>query len=353
VTLVNNRLDPNLSTLQRVPREMVACSLADAVEGDPDHVRPTLGRVARMDDHPFAALNTAFLGDGVYVRIPRGVVVEQPLVILYLSAPGGEPTVTFPRTLIVAEEQSQVKIVEAYAALNGTAYWSCPVTEVILGEGAILRHQKIQEESPEAFHVALTQVRQSRSSSYTSHSIAIGGSLVRNDLVSLLDGQGCECVLNGLYLGSGTQHVDNHTTIDHAQRNGESRQLYKGVLGDGATAVFNGRVQVRQDAQKTNARQTNNNLLLSEEAQINTKPELEIYADDVKCAHGATIGRLEEEAIFYLRSRGIDRHAAQSILTYAFAREITDEIRVESIRTRLESSLLTRFHRGHMAKVNP
>lgn len=346
LALVNGRIDSGLTDLDRLPEGVQLAGLGEAIGRHADLVEPHLARHLPQDGQAFAALNTAFLHDGAFLRVPEGMHVEEPIFIVFVTAVGERPMVTYPRVLVLAEPGSQVRIVEAYAGIGKGVYFTNAVTEIVAGENAVIDHYKIQEETPEAFHVGATHVSQERSSTFSSHSISVGGALVRNDLGCRMDGEGIDCTLNGLYLASGRQHVDNHTSIEHARPHCQSRQLYKGVLSDESRAVFNGRVLVRKDAQKTDARQTNRNLLLSEESLVNTKPELEIYADDVKCAHGATIGQIEEEAVFYLRSRGIDRDAATRILTYAFASEILGGIQVQPVRARLDSSLLTRFHRG-------
>jgi Fe-S cluster assembly protein SufD len=249
-----------------------------------------------------------------------------------------------PRTLIVAGVNSQATIVESYVSLEDTekpaAFFTNAVTEAVLAENAVIDHYKIQRESGKAFHIATFQVQQGRSSNFSSHSIALGGSLARNEVNAVLDAEGCECTLNGLYMAGGRQLMDNHTRIDHAKPHGTSHELYKGILDDTARGVFNGKICVHQDAQKTDAKQTNRTLLLSDDAVINTKPQLEIFADDVKCTHGASIGQLAEEAIFYLRSRGIDKEDARSLLTFAFANDIIGRIKIEPIRAQLEKILL-------------
>jgi Fe-S cluster assembly protein SufD len=234
-------------------------------------------------------------------------------------------------------------IIESYVGLNNALYFTNVVTEIVAGDNAVVAHYKLQRESEEAFHISTVQVSLSHNSNFSSHSIDLGGALVRNDVNAVLDGQGIECVLDGLYMVAGRQHVDNHTRIDHVKPHCSSRELYKGVLGGRSRGVFNGKIYVHKDAQKTDAKQTNKNLLLSEDAVINTKPQLEIYADDVKCTHGTTIGQLDQEAIFYLRSRGIDLEAARGLLTYAFASEMIGRIKVEPVRAQLEHLLLARL----------
>jgi Fe-S cluster assembly protein SufD len=266
--------------------------------------------------------------------------VAEPIQLVFLTTPSAEPAVAHPRTLILAGINSQAAIIETFAALEDGVYFTNGVTEIVLGEGAVLDHTKVQRESKNAFHIATQQVHQARASNITSHSIALGGGLVRNDVNVVLDAEGCECTLNGLYLANGRQHIDNHTRIDHARPHCASHELYKGILDGKAHGVFNGKIYVHQDAQKTDAKQTNKTLLLSEDAVINSKPQLEIYADDVKCTHGATIGQLDEEAVFYLRSRGVGQEEARSLLTYAFANDIISRIKVEPIRAGLEQALL-------------
>jgi Fe-S cluster assembly protein SufD len=240
-----------------------------------------------------------------------------------------------------------VKIIESYVGLESGVYFTNAVTEIVAGDNAILDHYKLQRESLRAFHVATLQAHQSRHSTFSTHSISLGGGLVRNDVNVVLAGEGCECTLNGSYMVKDRQHVDNHTLIDHAQPHCTSRELYKGILDDHASGVFNGRIIVRPGAQQTDARQTNKNLLLSEDALVNTNPQLEIHADDVKCAHGATIGQLDTDALFYLRSRGIDLETARHILTYAFASDIISRIKIAPIRTGLECALFMDVPQGH------
>ncbi|MCZ6691891.1 MAG: Fe-S cluster assembly protein SufD [Planctomycetota bacterium] len=346
LVVVNGRVDADLSALSSLPEGIQVLSLSEAIRDHAELVEPHLARHAGQNGQPFAALNTAFLEDGAFLRVPEGMVVENPIFFLFITAGDEVPTVSYPRLLVVAESGSQVRIVEGYLGVRDGAYFTNAVTEIVVGENAVVDRYKLQEESLDAFHLAATHVTQARNSVFSSHSISLGGSIVRNDLGSVLDGEGIDCNFRGLYLAQGNQHVDNHTSIDHARPHSQSRELYKGILTDEARGVFNGRVLVRKDAQKTDARQTNKNLLLSGKCLINTKPELEIYANDVKCAHGATIGQIQEEAIFYLRSRGIGEDEARNILTYAFANEVLDGIQIDAIRERLEAHLMTRFRKG-------
>ena len=333
LVFINGHSAPGLSALKPLPKGVVVGGMAPWAE-------EYLGRHARYQDHAFTALNTAFCQQGAAIRIPDGVVLDAPIHLVFISAVPGEPTVSHPRVLIVVGANSRAAIVESYLGRDGDVYLTNAVTEVTAGENAVLDHYKLEQESREAFHIATLQVLQSRGSKFSSHSIALGGSLVRNEINVVFDAEGGECTLNGLYMATGRQLIDNHTVIDHAKPRCASHELYKGILADQARGVFNGKIYVRQDAQKTDAKQTNQTLLLSDDATINTKPQLEIYADDVKCTHGATVGQLDEEALFYLRSRGISRSEARRILTFAFANDIIGRIAIEPMRERLEELLL-------------
>ncbi len=306
--------------------------LRTALERDPALIEEYLGQYASCEN-PFVALNTANFEDGAFLQIPANTVVEEPLWIDFTAVPD---RAAHPRNLIIAGAGSQVRIVERYTGRG--RYFTNAITEIVVGENAIVEHVKLEEESPDAFHVATIQVHQSRNSNFKSHNISLGGLLVRNDVNAVLS-TGCESTLNGLYLVNGRQHVDNHTALDHAAPHAASHELYKGILDGTSSAVFNGKIFVRKDAQKTDAKQTNKNLVLSENSTINTKPELQILADDVRCTHGATVGQLDEEALFYLRARGISKTDARDLLIYAFARDVIDRIGIPSIREYLEKAL--------------
>jgi Fe-S cluster assembly protein SufD len=338
---VNGFFAPELSALPAPPAGVAVGGLARALETSSEAVEAHLGRHARFEDNPFAALNTAFFRDGAFIALPRNAVLEEPVWLVFLAlAAGGAPAVCYPRNLVVAGRASQATLVEVYAGLGEEAYFTNAVTEIVAEDGAVLDHYKLQQEGPAGFHFADTQVRLGRAGNFASHFVGLGGRWVRNEVRALLDAEGGECTLNGLYLAGGTQHMDNHTVIDHAKPRCASHELYKGILEGKARGVFNGKIYVRQDAQKTDAKQTNQTLLLSDDATINTKPQLEIYADDVKCTHGATVGQLDAEALFYLRSRGVGAEEARALLTYAFANDILGRIKVEPLRERLERSLL-------------
>jgi Fe-S cluster assembly protein SufD len=356
LVFVNGRLSTRLSTLSGLPDGVVVASLAEVLRTAPQTVEPWLGQFARFDDQPFVALNTAFLTDGAVVRVPRGVVVERPIHVLYVSTAdpsiGNEHTLAvFPRNLFVAGENSQMTIVETYAGNAGSGpYFTCPVTELVAGPSSVVDHYKLQMESREAFHIATFQLQAERSCAPSSHSISIGGALVRNDVVAILDGEGIDCILNGLYLGEGRQVIANHMRVEHVKPHCASHELYKGVLDGSSRAVFNGLIHVHPGAQKTDAKQSNRNLLLSSHAVANSNPQLEIFADDVKCTHGSTVGQLDEDAIFYLRSRGIGEEAARSLLTYAFASDVVERIKVDPVRKDLEELLFSRLPQGEVVR---
>ncbi|MGH8309983.1 MAG: Fe-S cluster assembly protein SufD, partial [Steroidobacteraceae bacterium] len=285
----------------------------------------------------------ALFTDGAYIHVPAHTVLERPIHVLFIStgATNGHSAMSHPRVLVVLDDDSQAAVVESYAGPDGARYFTNVVTEIALGAHAVLDHYKLQRESAEAYHVGSIYLRAARSANCTSHSISVGGALVRNDVMAVLAGEGGECTLNGLYLADGQRHVDNHTTIDHAMPHCDSREIYKGILADRARGVFNGKIIVRPDAQKTDAKQTNKALLLSDDAQINTKPQLEIFANDVKCTHGAAVGQLDEDAIFYLRARGLDLQQARDMLIHAFAGDVLNRIRIEPLRKSLEEHLLS------------
>jgi Fe-S cluster assembly protein SufD len=308
-----------------------------------DEAAAYLGRYAEFQQNAFTALNTALLTDVTMLRVPAGAVIEEPIQITH-EAPAeadSEPASVHPRTLILVGANAQCTIVERFKGSG--AYFTNAVTEIVAGEGAVVDHYKVQQEGGDAYHIATLQINLGRSANFSTHSISLGGILVRNDVIAVLS-EGTEATLNGLYLVNGTQHVDNHTVIDHAKPHGTSHELYKGILDGKAHAVFSGRIIVRQDAQKTDSKQTNKNLVLSDDAVIDTKPELQIHADDVRCTHGATIGQLDAESLFYLRSRGIGQEDARNLLTYAFAQDIVDRIKVQSLKDSLERLLFEKFH---------
>jgi Fe-S cluster assembly protein SufD len=351
LVFVNGRFAPALSRTAGLPDGVRFGSLAHLAASEPD-VERLLGHEADADSRAFAALNSAFAADGGFISVPAGVLLDTPLQLLFVSvAPSHAGTMSHPRTLVVLGANSQAQLVETYVGGPGQKYFTNAVTEVFVGEHAVLDHYKVQEESVEAFHIASMHVRAARSANFSSHSFALGGKLVRNDAIVTLAGEGGECTLNGLYVADGERLVDNHTSIDHAQPHCPSHEIYKGIIGGKARAVFNGKIIVREDAQKTNAKQTNRALLLSDDASINTKPQLEIFADDVKCTHGAAIGQLDEDALFYLRARGLTLQEARDMLIHAFAGDILDRVKVEPLRIALEAELYAQLARD-LAEVD-
>jgi Fe-S cluster assembly protein SufD len=339
LVIVNGRFDTTLSRTKGLPQGVQAGSLATAMKDHADVVQRYFGQLADFTSRSFAALNTAFVQDGAFVHLPDGAVVATPIHIIFVSGADGSTVMAHPRTLIVAGANAQAKIVESYIGAPGETYFTNAVSEVFIGENAGVDHYKVQRESLDAFHIASLHAHTSRSSRFSSHSFALGGKFVRNDALAILDGEGGDCTLNGLYLADRDRLIDNHTTIDHAKPHCGSHEVYKGILGGTSRAVFNGKIIVRQDAQKTDAKQTNRALLLTDGATINTKPQLEIFADDVKCTHGAAIGQLDDEAIFYLRARGLSFAEARDMLIHAFAGQVLDGVQIPELREALEAEL--------------
>lgn len=349
LVFIDGRYAPEFSASTPLPSGVVACGLAEAFASEPEYLEPHLARVAAVEVNGLAALNTAFLADGAYLRVARGVSLDKPVHLVFIATAAELPLVQ-PRNLYVLEENSHATVIEHYVTAAETRYFTNALTEVALARAGSLEHYRVQQESAQAVHVGRLHARLARDSRFTSHAIDLGGLLVRNDLNAMLDAEGAECTLNGLYVVGDRAHVDNHTQVDHAKPRGTSREFYKGVLDGRARAVFNGRVVVHPDAQHTDAQQVNNNLLLSRDAEIDTKPELEIYADDVKCSHGATVGSLDPNELFYLRSRGLDAATARDLLTYAFAHDVLRHMRLAPIRLHLERRLNERLLAGRAIK---
>ncbi|MBC8029162.1 MAG: Fe-S cluster assembly protein SufD [Pyrinomonadaceae bacterium] len=343
---VNGKLRSDLSSVSGLPAEVVALDLSQAIQDErySEIVRTNLARHADYIANGFTALNTAFISDGAFVYIPKGVVVETPIQLLFISDGAGVNAASFPRVLLVAAENSSATLIESYVSTHDSAYFTNAVVEVALKSGARLEHYKVQRESQAAFHVATTQADLGPNSTYDSTTITFGARLSRHDFSVTMDHEGVECWVDGLYLVTDDQHTDTHSVIDHRQPHCTSHQLYKGILDGKSRAVFNGKVFVRHDAQKTDAMQTNKNLLLSNEARVDTKPQLEILADDVKCAHGAAVGQIDEDELFYLATRGIHPDLARNLLTYGFAEEVIGKIKVDSIRAQLDAAVLNRLN---------
>ena len=345
VVLVNGRFERSLSNIDKLPEGVIVGGLADALRDHPDKVEEHIDARSPHRDHAFAALNTALFADGAFVWLPPGATVQRPIHLLFLTIGQQIPVMSAPRTLIVAGESAEAAVIEHYAGTGG-AYLSCPVTEMTVGANAKLDHVRLQEESPEGRHVAVHQIELSRDGFLRSHAVISGGALARTDVQATLAAEGAHCTLNGLYVPTTGQHIDNHVEVRHAAPHCTSHQLYKGILDGDSRAVFNGRIIVDVGAQKTDARQSNRNLLLSAKALVNSNPQLEIFADDVRCTHGSTVGRLDGDAVFYLRARGLSREAAEGLLIHAFASEVVHEIPIDAVRHRVERLLAARLPHG-------
>jgi Fe-S cluster assembly protein SufD len=340
---VNGMFSSELSDIGTLPQGVVVGSLAESLKKHPGKVQPYIARLIKGEESAFTALNTAFMWDGGFISIPKDMVLDRPIQFLFLASNHEQAYTAQPRNLIVAGAKSRCKVVETYVGLAQNIYLTNAVTEIVLGENSYLEHDKLQLENMNAFHIGTTQLQMNAASHYTSNAVSLGGSLVRNNITAVLDAEDSECTLNGLTLSTGTQIIDNHTAIDHAKPHCNSHELYKAILDGRSKGVFNGKIFVRKDAQKTDAKQTNKTLLLSDDATINAKPQLEIFADDVKCTHGATIGQLDDEQLFYIRSRGIDLATARDILTFAFAGDVINRITIEPLRQQVERMIHERL----------
>jgi Fe-S cluster assembly protein SufD len=334
LVIVNGRVSATLSTVSALPKGLTIDQSNDAIAA----------AASAKSSLPFVAQNTSLFEQAVVISVAPHTVVEEPIHVLFVNAPGAERAIAATRLLVAVGEQAQVSIIESYAGVSGNGVgFTNAVTDFVVSPSAIVNHYKVQRETDTAFHVAATFVHLGRASTFASQSFTLGGRLVRNDIFATLDGEGAECTLNGLYLAGGDSLVDNHTSIDHAKAHCPSHEVYKGILSGKAKAVFNGKIVVREDAQKTDAKQTNKALLLSDDATINTKPQLEIFADDVKCTHGAAIGQLDDDAMFYLRARGIAERDARDILIHAFAGEILNHIAIDAVRAKIEKAVFAKL----------
>ena len=351
LVFINGQFSAEHSSIGSLDDQVVIGSLRDALINTPELIENQFNQFA-SEDHIFAALNTAFFCDGAFIYVPDNVVIEDPIVIYYVSSHNEVKLVTTPRNLIIMGKNSQANVIESFHGLKGVVNFTNTITEIETAVGAVLEHYKIQQENTDSFHVGGTHLVQHRNSRVESHSISLGGAIVRNDIVTDLAGEGAEIILNGLYMGNGRQHIDNHTLVNHSNPHTQSDENYRGVLDGRAQGVFNGKVIVHKNAQKTEAAQSNANLLLSDHAEIDTKPELEIYADDVKCSHGATIGQLDKNMLFYLRSRGLDEATAKSLLTFAFADEVISRIKFAPIREQLEFNVGGRLPDADLINAN-
>ena len=345
LVFVNGRFSAGLSSTTGLPDGVQVLPLGRAYDELPLLLEQHVGRIASMDAHSFTALNTAFIDDGAVVHVSQDIEVARPIHLLFVSDAGAVGGVAQPRNLIVLDRFAKATVIESYVTVAHGAgtYFTNAVTEATIGDGASLTHLKLQRESAQAYHVGTLDVRQARDSHLVSFSFAIGARLSRTNIYTELRGDGCGATLNGLYLGDDEQHIDHQTRIEHVEPNCYSRELYKGILDGRSHGVFNGKVFVHPAAQKTDGKQTNNTLLLSEKAQIDTKPQLEIFADDVKCTHGATVGRLDETSLFYMKSRGLNARTARELLTYAFAADVLETIECAEVREGLEAATLRRY----------
>jgi Fe-S cluster assembly protein SufD len=351
LVFINGLYSADLSSVAAQPSGITVSSLKAALAADSGALEEHLSRRSPDQDNAFAALNTAFFQDGAYVHVPAGQTVATPVHLLFIATREENGACWHPRNLVIAEKHSRLTVLESYVSTVDASYFTNAVTDLVLGEGAVVEHVKYQDESPAAFHMAAVHAELGRGCNFTSHSIAAGARLSRNNIRTHLNGEGVECILNGLYVTRGDQLADHHMVVEHAQPHCNSHEYYNGILDGRSKGVFHGRILVRQAAQKTDAKQTNKNLLLSEDATVDTKPQLEIYADDVKCTHGATIGQLNEEAIYYLRSRGIGVESARRMLIHAFAGEIIERVRYAPAREELDKLVWERLEANpHVAK---
>jgi Fe-S cluster assembly protein SufD len=356
LVILNAQFAAGLSDLSALPKGLRIASLRDGARDATDGIEAHLASVFSIDTHPFAALNTSFLDDGVAIMVTAGAAVETPVHIVVvtgsdlpseaLATGGGKPVVAHPRVLIVAGANSQVSVAQTFIGSSGDVYFNNAVAEVVVGEGAIVKLYTDQRESDHAFHVANIQAHVSAKGVFESHAFATGARIMRHDIGIALKGEGADCTMNGVYLADGERLMDTHTSLDHAMPHCTSHEIYKGILAGKAKAVFNGRIIVRLDAQKTDAKQTNRALLLSDDATINSNPQLEIFADDVKCTHGAAVGQLDEEAMFYLQARGLNRAEARDMLLHAFAGEVIQGLKIPALREQIETNFFTRLRPG-------
>lgn len=339
IVFVNGHYAPGATS--ELPEGVTIANLADA----DDHalVKARLGTLAKSAALPFTALNTAFMRDGAFIHIARHVAVETPIHLLFLATASDAPALSYPRALIIAEENSQVSLVETHAGIDAGVYFANAVTEIAVRDHARVDHIRLGLQGEDALHVANYQAELGRSSRLTLHDFTLGGAFVRHDISAYLRGEGGEATVNGCYVLHGSQHVDNYTLLEHAEPHCPSHELYKGILAGSARAIFRGKIHVRQKAQHTDAYQQNENILLSDDARVNAKPQLEIYADEVKCSHGATIGQLDENALFYLQARGVPKAEARRILLRAFADEIVGRVALDPVRAHLRAVIDARL----------
>jgi Fe-S cluster assembly protein SufD len=345
LAIVNGQFAAGLSDLSAMPKGVRIAALRDGARDGSDGLEEHLAKVFNIDAHPFAALNTARLDDGVAIFVTKGTVVETPIHIVTVTGSDGNPVTAHPRVLVVAGDNSQVRIAQTFIGTPDSEYFNNAVAEVVVGEGASVDYYTDQRESESAYHVANIQARVAAKGVFESHAFSTGAKIQRHDIGIALRGEGADCTMNGVYLADGERLMDTHTSLDHAMPHCTSHEIYKGILAGKAKAVFNGRIIVRIDAQKTDAKQTNRALLLSDEATINSNPQLEIFADDVKCTHGAAVGQLDEEAMFYLQARGLTRVEARDMLLHAFAGEVLQGVKIPALRDQIEKAFFSALAR--------
>ena len=351
LVFINGHFSPSLSTIRKEEEGVQILPLSSAWDAQSELLQRHLARHPGNADNPFASLNDAFFTDGALIHVAKGKSAAAPIQLVFLATTAEPGAVSHPRVLVVAEDGSQVTVLENYAALVEGDYFTNAVTELVAGDNAVVEHARFQDESAQAFHVAAVHAHLGRDSRVWSHSIAVGAKLSRVNIRTTLAGAGLECILNGLYLTRDQQLADHHMVVNHAQPNCASHEYFNGILDDQSRGVFHGRILVQKEAQKTDAKQTNKNLLLSDDATANTKPQLEIYADDVKCTHGATVGQLNDESIFYLRARGVGEEMARRMLIHAFAGEITERVQHEAIREEMNQIIWDRLEENEHVKV--
>lgn len=339
LVFIDGKFVSEFSDLDGLPEGVIVSGLSEALQRHESKIVEYLGRFANFENESFIALNTAFFEDGVYVYVPKSTILEKPVYALYITSSGDAQSLNNPRNLIIVEENSELKILEHYVSTSENVYLSNVVSEVVVGENSNVEHYMLEFESAKAFNISTLRVQQERNSNITSHSVLLGGAIVRNNVHPVLAGEGCNSLINGLYMSTDRQHMDNFMRVEHASPHCDSRQFYNGVLDKRSRGVFHGRIIVHEGAEKTDAKQTNRNLLLSDTAQIDTKPQLEIYNDDVKCTHGATIGQMDDNAIFYLQSRGISKREAQSIMLQAFTSENLSNMSLDPVKIFLERKI--------------
>ena len=339
---LNGVYKPELSNIVSTSKITVS-TLKEAMELHPELINQYFGKAANIENEAFTAMNTALPNDGVLIHIADNQTVEEPIILRFIADVRNENAAMQPRNLIVAGKNAHAKIAEAYRTIGDKVGFVNTVTEIFLEEGANIEYYKVQDESDQSYHIGTTQVVQNDKSYFYSSTVSINGGFIRNNLNIKIDGEYCDGFMYGLYIPNGKQHIDNHTLVDHRKPNSQSNELYKGILMDQSTGVFNGKIFVQQDAQKTNAYQNCRNVIVSDKATMNTKPQLEIWADDVKCSHGTTTGQLNDEAVFYMQARGIPKAEAKRLLMLAFAQDVVSNIKIDSIREYLEERILAKL----------